>query len=108
MPSFPRPPGRRIDDNDPIFHVVYDLDDRYQILGMWALAADAVDVPTRRRHQGPLDGHLRRPEPPDGGHLLQLRCRRFLGMGRFPRYPEKFSALGIRLGVNYVVYPMTH
>jgi hypothetical protein len=25
-----------------------------------------------------------------------------------PRYPEKFSALGIRLGVNYIVYAMTH
>jgi hypothetical protein len=25
-----------------------------------------------------------------------------------PTYPEKFSALGIRLGVNYVVYSMTH
>ena len=24
------------------------------------------------------------------------------------RYPEKFSALAIRLGVNYVVYAMTH
>ena len=25
-----------------------------------------------------------------------------------PIYPEKFSALGIRIGVNYVVYAMTH
>ena len=25
-----------------------------------------------------------------------------------PAYPEKFSALGIRIGVNYVVYAMTH
>jgi len=25
-----------------------------------------------------------------------------------PRYPEKFSALGIRIGVNYVIYAMTH
>ncbi len=25
-----------------------------------------------------------------------------------PRYPEKFSALGIRIGVNYVTYAMTH
>jgi hypothetical protein len=26
----------------------------------------------------------------------------------YPRYDEKFSALGIRIGVNYVVYAMTH
>jgi hypothetical protein len=25
-----------------------------------------------------------------------------------PHYPEKYSALGIRIGVNYVVYSMTH
>ena len=25
-----------------------------------------------------------------------------------PRYPERFSALGFRIGVNYVVYAMTH
>jgi hypothetical protein len=25
-----------------------------------------------------------------------------------PHYDEKFSALGIRIGVNYVVYAMTH
>jgi len=25
-----------------------------------------------------------------------------------PQYPEKYSALGIRLGVNYTVYAMTH
>ena len=25
-----------------------------------------------------------------------------------PQYPEKFSGLAIRVGVNYVVYAMTH
>ena len=25
-----------------------------------------------------------------------------------PGYPERYSALGIRIGVNYVVYAMTH
>jgi len=25
-----------------------------------------------------------------------------------PEYPQQFSALGIRIGVNYVVYAMTH
>ncbi len=28
---------------------------------------------------------------------------------RLPKkYPEKYSALGIRIGVNYIVYAMTH
>jgi hypothetical protein len=25
-----------------------------------------------------------------------------------PSYPERFSALGIRLGINYVIYSMSH
>jgi hypothetical protein len=25
-----------------------------------------------------------------------------------PEYAERFSALGIRIGINYVVYSMTH
>jgi hypothetical protein len=25
-----------------------------------------------------------------------------------PYYPERFSALGMRIGINYVVYSMTH
>jgi hypothetical protein len=25
-----------------------------------------------------------------------------------PRYPERFSGFAIRLGVNYVLYSMTH
>jgi hypothetical protein len=24
-----------------------------------------------------------------------------------PRYPQKFSEMGIRLGVNYIIYAMT-
>jgi len=25
-----------------------------------------------------------------------------------PEYPQKFSGMGIRIGVNYVIYAMTH
>jgi hypothetical protein len=25
-----------------------------------------------------------------------------------PEYPEEYSALGVRIGVNYIVYSMTH
>ena len=25
-----------------------------------------------------------------------------------PVYPEKYSALGMRIGINYIVYSMTH
>jgi hypothetical protein len=25
-----------------------------------------------------------------------------------PRYPQQFSALGIRIGIDYIIYAMTH
>ena len=34
---FPDRPIVEIEDSDPIFHVVYDLDERFQVPGQWAL-----------------------------------------------------------------------
>ena len=101
-----------IDDRDAIFHTIYDLDDRYQIAGEWALARG-----TTYRNPGP---------PPNGGQTARWRGiyddhNRLMVAIAFnsdigdswewaddPHYPEKYSALGIRIGVNYVVYSMTH
>ena len=58
---FPDRPIVEIDDRDPIFHNVYDLDDRYQIPGQWALR-QRHDLPGRRRHAA-LERRLRRSRP---------------------------------------------
>jgi len=97
-----------IDDKDAIFHTVYDLDDRYQILGEWALgrrggfrerAANTV-----AHWQGIYDDHNR--------VMVAISFNSDIGdsweWADDPSYPEKFSALGIRIGVNYVLYDMTH
>jgi hypothetical protein len=109
---FPDRPIVEIDDADAIFHTIYDLDDRYQIPGEWALARG-----TTYRNPGP---------PPNGGQTARWRGiyddhNRVMVAIAFnsdigdswewaddPHYPEKYSALGIRIGVNYVVYSMTH
>jgi len=97
-----------IDGKDAIFHTVYDLDDRYQILGQWALRGRggmayraAGTVP---HWMGIFD---------DQGRIMVAACfNNDVGdsweWADDPYYPEKFSALGIRIGVNYVVYSMTH
>jgi len=108
-------PDRQIvelEDHDAIFHTIYDLDDRYQIAGEWALARGST-----YRNPGPA---------PNGGQTARWRGiyddhNRVMVAITFnsdvgdswewaddPRYPEKYSALGIRIGVNYVVYSMTH
>ena len=97
-----------IDDKDPIFHTVYDLDDRYQVLGQWALrGGGGMSYRVNGTHaqwKGIYD---------DKGHLMvAMSFNSDVGdsweWADDPRYPEKFSALGMRIGVNYVVYSMTH
>jgi hypothetical protein len=103
---FPDRPIVEIDDKDAIFHAVYDLDDRYQILGQWSLRS-------RMRYRsdgtvahwlGIFDDHNR--------VMVAMSFNSDIGdsweWADDPGYPEKFSALGIRIGVNYVIYSMTH
>ncbi len=95
-----------IDDADPIFHNVFDLDDRYQIPGQWALRSRSVRAETNPRPywRGIYDDH--------GRVMVAMSFNSDVGdsweWADSPRYPEKYSALGIRIGVNYVVYSLTH
>ncbi len=97
-----------IDDKDPIFHTVYDLDQKYQILGQWALNRNGYmgqrAAGTIPRWRGIYD---------DKGRLMvTMTFNSDVGdsweWADSPTYPERFSALGIRLGVNYVIYSMSH
>jgi hypothetical protein len=103
---FPDRPVVEMPGSDPIFHAVYDLDDRYQILGQWALGGrQSYRVAGTVAHwMGIYDDH--------GRVMVAISFNSDIGdsweWADEPSYPEKFSALGIRIGVNYVVYPMTH
>uniref|UniRef100_Q029W2 DUF4159 domain-containing protein n=1 Tax=Solibacter usitatus (strain Ellin6076) TaxID=234267 RepID=Q029W2_SOLUE len=107
---FPDRPVVEIDDRDPIFHVVYDLDDRYQVPGMWALRGGRGGwmgqraAGTKAHWMGIYDDHNRL--------MVAMSFNSDVGdsweWADEPTYPEKYSALGIRLGVNYVVYSMSH
>jgi hypothetical protein len=97
-------------NDDPIFHVVYDLDDRIQVLGAWctsqrnSMMCQSRAVGTTAHWYGIYD---------DKGRVMVAMCfNSDVGdaweWADSPAYPEKFSELGIRIGVNYVVYSMTH
>jgi hypothetical protein len=93
-----------IPDSDAVFHTVYDLDDRYQIVGNEHLAEG---------HK--LDGYVARWRGIyDDKHRLLVIASFNSDIGDSwewadsPTYPEKYSALGIRLGINNIVYAMTH
>jgi len=95
-----------IDSRDAIFHTIYDLDNRYQIPGEWALARG-----TTYRNDGQVV-HWRGIYDDRGRVIVALTFNSDVGdsweWADDPHYPEKYSALGIRIGVDYVVYAMTH
>ncbi len=103
---FPDRPIVEIDNRDPIFHTLYDLDGRFQVPG------------AQYFHSGRLwekDGYEPRWRGiyDDKNRLMVAICHN-MDLGDSwehadnPEYPEKFSSLGMRIGVNYIIYAMTH
>jgi hypothetical protein len=102
-------PERHIEplpDTEEIFHIVYDLDDRERIDGtryIWGRMEYTPDssVPQWR---GIRD---------DNGRLMIAICHNSdIGdaweWADSPRYPEDQASLAYRIGINYIVYGMTH
>jgi hypothetical protein len=105
---FPDRPIVEIENGDAIFHTVYDLNDRYQVPGQWALGGRGY---MSQRAAGTV-AHWRAIYDDKGRIMVAMCFNSDLGdsweWADDPGYPEKYSALGIRIGVNYVVYAMTH
>jgi hypothetical protein len=103
---FPDRPIEDLADKDEIFHVLYDLTDRFQVPGeqyVW----------TGRTYE--KDGYVPawRGIKDDRGRVMVAICHNMhLGdaweWADDPRYPEKFASLAFRMGINYVMYGMTH
>ena len=105
---FPDRPIVEIDSKDAIFHVLYDLDQRYQVPGALYLETGL----TFEKGSSGKPPHWRGIYD-DQGRLMVAICHN-MDLGDSwehadnPQYPEKFSALGIRIGLNYLIYSMTH
>jgi hypothetical protein len=103
---FPDRPIVEINDAESIFHTVYDLDERYQVPGEWSLR---MGVPYR--NDGAV-AHWRGIYDDKNRLMVAVSFNSDLGdsweWADDPRYPEEYSALGIRIGVNYIIYSMTH
>ncbi len=103
---FPNRPIVEIPDGDPIFHTVYDLAERYQVPGEQFVYTGSTSEKDgfQARWRGIYD---------DKGRLVVAICHN-MDLGDSwehadnPEYPEQYSALGFRIGVNYIVYAMTH
>jgi hypothetical protein len=93
-----------IPDSDPYFHTVYDLDERYQVPG-------AAHLRLGYKNDG-IGAHWRAIYDDKGRIMVAISFNSDLGdaweWADSPEYPEKLASLAIRVGVNSVVYAMTH
>ncbi len=103
---FPEYPIVDLEDDDPIFHTFWELEEREQIPGAQFLYYGRTyeDDGYVARWRGIYDDEGRL----DGRDLPQHGSgRRGRTLGH-PNYPERWSAIAMRTFVNYVVYAMTH
>lgn len=103
---FPEQTASDLANASPIFHTVYDLDNRYQVPGARYMYTGSYEkcanCPAQWRGISDDKGRVIAAMTPnsDIGDSWEYADD--------PHYEERFSALGIRIGVNYIVYAMTH
>jgi len=103
---FPNCQLEELPNNDAVFHTVFDLTERWQILGEWS----------RRNGGQPLNqGYI-----PHWQGIYDDKKRLVAAVwvnsdtgdswewADDPTYPERYSAMGIRLTLNHMVYALTH
>ena len=95
-----------LENQNAIFHTVYDLDDRYQV---------ASEGSVQRGRSWKCEGcpdHWRGIFDDRGRLMVAITFQSDVGdsweWADAPYYPAKYAALGIRIGVNYIIYSMTH
>jgi hypothetical protein len=103
---FPDRPIVEIENADQIFHTIYDLDSRFQVPGEQYVRSGVT------YEFGGTVPHWRGIYDDKGRVMVAICFDMDLGdsweHADNPQYPAKFSDMGIRIGVNYVTYAMTH
>jgi len=103
---FPDRPIENLTNQDEIFHLVYDLSERVQIPGtryIWGGRSYTPDS-ANPEWRGIRD---------EKGRLVVAICHNSdVGdaweWADSPDYPEKEASLAYRIGINYIIYGMTH
>jgi hypothetical protein len=103
---FPDRPIEDLNNSDELFHTLYDLDDRFQVPG-------EQYVNSGRTYE--KDGFVPkwRAIRDDKGRVIVAICHNMhLGdaweWADMPEYPERFASMAFRIGLDYIVYGMTH
>jgi hypothetical protein len=103
---FPDRPVEDLSDQDEIFHGLYDISARFQVPG-------EQYVYSGRTYE--KDGYVPkwRAIRDDKGRVMVAICHNMhLGdaweWADDPRYPENFASMAFRVGLDYIMYGMTH
>ncbi len=105
---FPDRPIEDIPDNDPIFHTIYDLQERFQVPGEQFLETGL----TYEAGATGIQPHWRCIRD-DKGRIIVAICHN-MDLGDAwehsdnPLYPEKYASLAYRIAMNYFIYDLTH
>ncbi|MCU0248414.1 MAG: DUF4159 domain-containing protein [Bryobacter sp.] len=103
---FPDRPIVDVENKDALFHVLYDLDERVQVPGI------VMFYTGRTYEQDGVDAKWRGIYD-DKGRIMVAICHNMdLGdaweHADMPQYPERYTSLGYRIAINYIIYSMTH
>jgi hypothetical protein len=92
-------------DDDPAFHVLFDLKERIRVPGANVVHGSGIE-------RNGVDPHWRAIRDSKGRMIVAITFNQDIGDGwEFaddPDYPEQCSSQAIRLGINNVVYALTH
>jgi len=103
---FPDRPVVDIENSDQIFHVLYDLEEKIRVPGVvtFQTGRDYEEDGVEPKYRGVYD---------DKGRIMMAICHNMdLGdaweYADHPNYPEKYASQAYRIGINYLIYAMTH
>jgi hypothetical protein len=93
-------------DDHEVFHVVWDLDHKVQIPGIYALMTG------RTYEQDGVEPHWRGVFDDKGRLMVAINFNMDLGdaweHADTPEYPQPLTALAYRFGISYAIYAMSH
>ena len=103
---FPDRPIVEIENKDAIFHVLYDLDERIQVMGTVTLGTGVT------YERDGITPHWRGIYDDRGRIMVAICFNQDNGdaweWADSPYYPERAASQAYRMGINYIIYSMTH
>lgn len=92
-------------DTDSILHTAYDLTERFRVPGLNVVHGDQIE-------RGGVVPHFRAIVDERGRVVVAICFNMDLGdaweWADLPEYPEKYASMAYKIGVNYILYALTH